>query len=195
MKRYLSPLLAFALTASAAHAATPAANTFGDELNLNSPVVQKDAGLPVLTVNGIAEVLAEQADLATLYFRAIKAQDEARAEHLLAEVKAIRAERAAVLADLEKSLVEREAARAEADTAMPEDSPAAIPFSISRPDELVSTDVGTAVDAINLNMSPASLSNTPEPYTWALFGLGAALMIFVVPQQTVRSNAVAVKSN
>ena len=55
-------------------------------------------------------------------------------------VTAIPAGQATIISTADKSLAEREAERAQADTAMPEDSPTPIPFSTSRPECLVLLD-------------------------------------------------------
>jgi hypothetical protein len=55
-------------------------------------------------------------------------------------VSATFAGKAMLISTADKSLAEREAERAQADTAMPEDSPTPIPFSTSRPESLVLLD-------------------------------------------------------
>jgi hypothetical protein len=200
MKRLLLPLLAISLMAAPSYAASPASAiadsivSAASELNLElvAPAEEPStaAKLSLFVTNEFSLLPTAEVDLATLYSRAVKAERLARIKRLRAVAQAVRAEQAAILADMDKSLAEREAERAQADTAMPEDSPTPIPFSTSRPACLAS--LGTAPMLDSLGQTP--LANTPEPSTWALFGLGAALMIFVVPQQqTVRAKAGSVK--
>jgi PEP-CTERM motif len=200
MKRHLLPLLAISLMASTSHAAMPAnaiaASIISADselsLDLVAPADEQTTAskLSLFVTNEISLIPTAEVDMATLYSRAVKAERLARINRLWAAAQALRAERAAIIADMDKSLAEREAERAQADTAMPEDSPTPIPFSTSRPACLVSLGAPSIMDS--LDKTPTA--NTPEPSTWALFGLGAALMIFVVPQQQlVRAKAVSVK--
>ena len=69
---------------------------------------------------------------------------------------------------------------------MPEASPAIDPFSSSRPDPIVSNAAQTLDFTTPLETN--NLAATPEPPTWALFGVGAALLIFVVPARGKKNN-------
>jgi hypothetical protein len=191
MKRHLLPLLAISFMASTSFAAASITSAVSElNLGIGAPADEQSgtSQLSLFVSNEISFAPAAETDLATLYVSAVKAQRLARINRLHAVANAVRAEKAALIAQMDKSLAEREAERAQADTAMPEDSPTPIPFSTSRPECLVS---GSSI-MDSLDKTP--LANTPEPTTWALFGLGAALMIFVVPQQqTVRAKAVSAK--
>ena len=85
-----------------------------------------------------------------------------------------------------KSLVEREEEKLDLDSAMPEASPAPNPFSSSRPEPIVSN--ASSLPDFTTPLEMSNLAATPEPPTWALFGLGAAMLIFVVPACGKKNN-------
>jgi hypothetical protein len=84
---------------------------------------------------------------------------------------------------LEKSLVEREEERLDAGSALPEDGPTPVPFSLSRPESVVSA--GNASFDRMAGSNPCLVA-TPEPSTWALFGCGAFLLICTLPKRLAK---------
>jgi hypothetical protein len=220
MKRYLLSLVAVGLTTSFSQAddrtlvsdleagsvldlISPAPAVSADLENLALEMVTLGhqplaiSGLSFLSEDADSDAPQAEPDMATLYSHALNARRMARLKQGILAVKAVRDAQKALLEAADKSLVEREEARIEADTATPEASPTPCPFSLERPESLVSTEttsIESLTGAIDLN-SNRSLACTPEPATWALFGLGAAFMIFVVPRHTLKFSSSTIKNN
>lgn len=187
---------------------------------------------PDLTVDAMdndADTASNDPDMAILYDNALKAKRLARLKHLQMVARLVQQAQQALQLAIDKSLVEREQERIEADSASPEASPAPIPFSLSRPEAYASNDatpsvdnnvVSTASDALaslvpdrvtpaiiesdvvatvsslsNIESNNAGLAPTPEPSTWALFGVGASLMLFVFPKRTAKLATAPQKKN
>jgi hypothetical protein len=198
MKRYLLPLLALALAVRVAQAddlasgampqlvqTTPPTAAFTADLDiLAAEIVSLSANQPdqfsILSGNEIADQPQADVDLAALYKHAVKAERLAKLKQRLLAIKKMADARKMALLALEKSLVEREQARIEADTATPEDSPTPIPFSLDRPESFVSDDVSSdqSLDSLTGPVEADHLAATPEPPTWALVGVGLSFLLF-----------------
>jgi hypothetical protein len=145
----------------------------------SDPASASSSASLALSLDLPAPDLQEEPDLEQVYTAAVHKQAKARREHFRLELLLARRQREEALALIEKSLVEREESHLDQNCAAPEATPAIDPFSSSRPEPIVSSE--SMPDFITTPLDATNLVATAEPSTWALFGLGAGLLIFTVP--------------
>ena len=143
------------------------------------------AGVTQTVIDVVAYLDQDQPSAYSLFSEAQQAKKAAQQDEIKILSNAAKIEARLDLA-LEKSLVEREEDRLDADSALPEDSPTPVPFTSSRPDFVVSA--GHAYPGKLTDGDPGfdcktGLVCTPEPSTWALFGCGAFLLVCTLPKR------------
>ena len=164
MKRLLLPIISFALAAAVGRASEHATVPNDSHAPVTKVEVQVQPPVPAVSVKRktVAWQPADRSAFGTFFLA------------------------------VDRSLVEREEELIEADTASPEASPVAAPFSLSRPENIVSNDATAPVIedvSFSQDFGDEGMSPLPETPTWALFGLGAAFLVFTIPARNGRSSA------